>query len=388
MRLSRSFWRVVITNTAPPFTGSALLLYIAELKGTRLLSLEAVAYIMSAVSLATFLGPLLAGLLGRHLRSLALMWLGLGLFVSALSVLAFTLQPLPLMACFFALGLGYGLVLAVTSAELSERMPEETHVAIAIQMAAAAVGGMAAPQVAMAALARWPVTSSAHPALPLVAPALGLSLLCLLPALLCRDYQVRPSPGRAMPPWHAGILWWLVALVALHGACDLGSWGWMPIWMQDRGGAVARQIAAMISLTWLGSLLGRGLTILLARRFGSAAALRISVVGAALGILLTYQSRSPHAMIASYSLYCLLAGGNLPGLVALAGRRLPAWRTEMMGLLMGVMNGSGSLATFVIAQLAVRTGDSSTGLPVPVFAMALLAVIVLLHRRLWPAQQA
>lgn len=388
LRLTPPLRRILLTNVAPSFVGSALLLFVTELREAHLLRVPEVSLVMSAVALATFVGPLTAGLLSRRLPSRALMRLAALLYLVSLGLLGSALS-VPMLAASFLLGaFAYSLVLVTTSAELAAGRPDDTHTVIALQLAAGALGGIVAPPAAAWVFSWSPVAASSRPALPVALLALLVVLLCLLPALVCGDYRAPASHRRGNLPWRLWPLWPLLMLAGLHGACDLGSWPWMPIWLQDRGGAGRGQIAALLSLTWIGSLAGRGLSIALARRFGTARAVRLGATGATIGILCTVLIAHPAGMIGSYSFYCLCAAGNLPGLMALVSRHLPQWRAEVTGLLMAVLHGSGSLASLVTAQAAAASGRSFTAMPLAVVAMALFASVVLTYRRLWTAPES
>lgn len=376
MKLTPSLWRILLTNVAPSFASSCLLLYITELKETGLLSLGAAGLILSSASVAAFLGPLITARITLRLGSAPVAWAGFLLFVAGLSLVVSTLQIPLLVIGLFAMVLAYMFIIVLVSAELSARMPEDTHSIIAVQLGATAVGGMLAGPFAAFVLRLEPVTHSLVAGHWLGVVCLGVTALCMLPALTHRDFVSQPAMGKERFPWQVPLIRALLMLAVLHGLCDVAAWNWMNIWLRELPGATRDLGAALISFTWLASLTGRGVTILIARRAGHPFALRIGAAGAAAAMLGAYLASTPQAFILAFCLYCVCAAANLPGLIAVVSARAPRWRTEMTGLLMASVNGAGAMGTFVIGRLGDWHHSASAGMPLAVLAMALFALLV------------
>lgn len=376
MKLTPPLWRILLTNVAPPFAGSCLILYITELKETGLLSLGAAGLILSSTSVAAFLGPLLTARATLRFGSAPVAWAGFLLFIVGLSLVVSTLHVPLLVIGLFAMVLAYMFIIVLVSAELAARIPEDTHSIIALQMGATAVGGMLAGPFAAWILRLEPVTQSLLAAHWLGVVCLGMTALCVLPALIHHDFIAQPVVGKERFPWKLPLIRALLMLAVLHGLCDVAGWNWMNIWLRELPGATRNLGAALISFTWLASLTGRGVTILVARRAGYQFALRIGAAGAAVAMLGAYLASSPQIFILAFCLYCVCAAANLPGLVAVVSARAPLWRTEMTGLLMAAVNGAGAVGTFIIGRVGDWQQSASAGMPLVVLAMALFALLV------------
>lgn len=375
MRFTPPVWRVLITNLGPPFAGSCLMLYIAELKDARLVSLQAAALILSSASAASFLGPILTAQIARRISPQRLAWVAFLLLMAGLGVLTGRTVP-ALAAGLFLMVLCYMVIMVLGSAELAARMPDETHSMIAVQLAATALGGMAAGPFAAAMLRLHPISQPTPAILWIIVPSMVVCLASLLPAVFAGDFQARSEKKSARFPWRLGLVWGLVLMAGLHGLCDVAGWNWMALWLLERPGAGTDLVAALISLTWLASLTGRGLTILLARRTSSALALRIAATGATGGMIMALYSHTAWAFIGAFCFYLLWAAGHLPGLIAIVSDRTPEWRAEMTGMLIAVINGAGTVGTSLIGRLGAIHEDATAGMPVAVVAVALFASLV------------
>lgn len=376
MKLTPPLWRILLTNVAPPFASSCLMLYIAELKETRLLTLAAAGLVLTSSSLAAFLGPLLTAKASLRFGSAPVAWAGLLLFTAGLGTVVSTLRVPLLVGGLFVMVLAYMFIIVLVSAELAARIPEDTHSVIALQLGATAAGGMLAGPFAAWILRLEPVTQSFRAAHWLGFTAIGLTALCVLPALLNHDFATRPATSRERFPWKLPLIRVLIVLALLHGLCDVAGWNWMTIWLRELPGATRDLGAVLISLTWLANLAGRGVTILIARRAGHQLALKIGAAGAAAAIFAAYVAHLPYAFILGFCLYCVFAAANLPGLVAVVSAQAPGWRTQMTGLLMAAVNGSGAVGTLIIARIGAWEGSAMAGMPVSVLAMIAFALII------------
>lgn len=301
--------------------------------------------VLASGAIGYFISTWLSGKLLAPLGPRLSVAVGLGLDAFGLALFAASPSPLLNLVLYFCVGLGQGFfevpvnwsVMRMESLAAMEEGRPANGRALSLMHAAYAVGAVAGPFVLGWLLAAGMPWVSVYRGIAVIF-ALLLGILFLLPfGLLGREEpEIRSANGSRKPLWRERGYWLGFATLFLYVGVEIGISNWSAEYYVSRFGASAVAGSFMVSLFWLGLLVGRlGFPVLAAGLPQEKLLTRLAAALAlATGLLAAAGFVGPDAVLVAALLFFLagLACSSIyPVAMSMVGTLFPRSQGEAMG---------------------------------------------------------
>lgn len=301
---------------------------------------------------------------------------GFALMAAGLLLLMFAAQTAPAafgnalaLAGFTLIGFGIGLSVTATNLTVGSASGQRAR-RLSIVNLWWGIGAVACPGLIAAA------ERVGHLRLLLLLVALAAAAIFLALSPLLRSPDTAPAP-RPPVSSDAAVLAFFAVLLFLYVGVENAVCGWIATYAHRFSGMTLEHASMFVSVFWIALLAGRALGSLALRYLPERAVLLPSAALALAAVALLVVPQSPPALLAVVAAAGLGFGPVFPLGVSRLLARVADHRNT--GWVFATCASGGAALPWLTGLVSTRSGSLRTGFAVPVFAMALILLLILLE---------